>query len=261
LFFVGGYQSPDDTLLVLSQLIPNLGMDQPVFGFRPRWIEGNGDDYASVEEMAREFLAELRTVQPTGPYLLGGHCVGGIAALEVARLLLREGEDVRLMVLLDTERPSPIRTFLTDLHFIRRRVLHIATVLSKIIRPGEGTRSQMIRDLTRRKLKIAPSTESIEHDRFYQAKVRYRRLLYSHTSEKYAGRITLLINEKQARYDKHFGWTGIAQDGLEVHALPGDHTTILTQYGKEVAQAILQCIDNALSEPDARTHRTEAHAS
>jgi len=203
----------------------------------------------------------LRTVQPTGPYLLGGHCVGGIAALEVARLLLREGEEVRLMVLLDTERPTPIRTFLTDLHFIRRRVLHISRVLSKIIRPGGGTRAQMIRDLTRRKLRIAPSTESIEDDRFYQAKVRYRRLLYSHTSEKYAGRITLLINQKQARYDKHFGWTGIAQDGLEVHALPGDHTTILTQYGKEVAQAILHCIDNALSEPDVRTHRTEAHAS
>jgi amino acid adenylation domain-containing protein len=261
LFFVGGYQSPDDTLLVLSQLIPNLGMDQPVFGFRPRWIEGNGDDYASVEEMAREFLAELRAVQPTGPYLLGGHCVGGIAALEVARLLLREGEEVGLMVLLDTERPTRIRTFLTDLHFIRRRVLHIATVLSKIIRPGDGTRGQMIRDLTRRKLKIAPSTESLEEGRFYQAKVRYRRLLYSHTSEKYPGRITLLINEKQARYDKNFGWTGIARDGLEVHPLPGDHTTILTQYGKEAARVILHCIDNALVKSDEQAHRTEAHAS
>jgi amino acid adenylation domain-containing protein len=261
LFFVGGYQSPDDTLLVLSQLIPNLGMDQPVFGFRPRWIEGNGEDYASVEEMAREFLAELRTVQPTGPYLLGGHCVGGIAALEVARLLLREGEEVALMALLDTERPTPVRTLLMDLHFIQRRVRHIARVLSKIIRPGDGTRSQMIRDLTRRKLKIAPSTESIADDRFYQAKVRYRRLLYSHTSAKYAGRITLLVNEKQARHDKSFGWTGIAQDGLELHALPGDHTTILTRYGKEVARVILHCIDNALAKYDEQAHRTEADAS
>jgi thioesterase domain-containing protein len=261
LFFVGGYQSPDDTLLVLSQLIPNLGMDQPVFGFRPRWIEGNGEDYASVEEMAREFLAELRTVQPTGPYLLGGHCVGGIAALEVARLLLREGEEVALMALLDTERPTPVRTLLMDLHFIQRRVRHITRVLSKIIRPGDGTRSQMIRDLTRRKLKIAPSTESIADDRFYQAKVRYRRLLYSHTSAKYAGRITLLVNEKQARHDKSFGWTGIAQDGLELHALPGDHTTILTRYGKEVARVILHCIDNELAKYDEQAHRTEADAS
>jgi thioesterase domain-containing protein len=221
LFFVGGYQSPDDTLLVLSQLIRNLGMDQPVFGFRPRWIEGHGDDYASVEEMAREYLDELRAVQPTGPYLLGGHCVGGIAALEVARLL-QEGEEVRLMVCLDTERPTPIRTILTDLYFMGKRVRHVAAVLSEIIHPGDGGRVRTIRELLHRKLKIAPSTQSREMDRFYQAKVRYRRLLYSHTSEKYPGRITLIVNEAQARRDRNLGWTGIAQGGLDVYTAPGD---------------------------------------
>jgi amino acid adenylation domain-containing protein len=87
IFFVAGYQNPDDTLLSLSQLIHRLGVDQPLFGLRPRWIEGN-EGYATVDEMAREFLAELRVVQPTGPYVLGGHCVGGVAALEVAQLLL-----------------------------------------------------------------------------------------------------------------------------------------------------------------------------
>ena len=56
LFMVAGYQNPDDTFLALSQLAPHLGMDQPLFGLRPRWIEGN-DGYATVEEMAREFVA------------------------------------------------------------------------------------------------------------------------------------------------------------------------------------------------------------
>src|ERR1051326_6694984 len=41
LFLVAGYQGPDDTLLVLSRIIPHLGSDQPVYGFKPRWIEGN----------------------------------------------------------------------------------------------------------------------------------------------------------------------------------------------------------------------------
>ena len=90
-FFVAGYQDPDDALLVLSRFVPYLGSDQPVFGFRPRWIEGAGEPYASVEEAAREFLVELRTVQPDGPYLLGGHCVGGIIALEMARKLIQAG--------------------------------------------------------------------------------------------------------------------------------------------------------------------------
>jgi amino acid adenylation domain-containing protein len=260
LFFVGGYQSPDDTLLVLSQLIPNLGMDQPVFGFRPRWIEGNGDDYVSVEEMAHEFLAELRAVQPTGPYLLGGHCVGGIAALEVARLLLREGEEVRLMVFLDTDRPSPFRAFLTDLYFMRQRLRHIFEVLAGIIRPGDRARGHIIRDLLHRKLKIAPTLQTREMDRFYQAKVRYRRLLYTHISEKYPGRITLIVNESDARYSRGLGWTGIARDGLDVHVLPGDHTTILTEHGQEVARVILKCMDAALPQPDVQVLPTEVHA-
>ena len=52
--------------------------------------------------MARDYLAELRTVQPHGPYLLGGFSGGGITAYEMARQLLAEGESVPLIVMLDT---------------------------------------------------------------------------------------------------------------------------------------------------------------
>jgi hypothetical protein len=187
LFLVMGYQNPDETLLELAQLIPHFGLDQPLFGFRPRWIEGR-DGYATVEEMAREFVTELRAVQPKGPYLLGGHCVGGIAALEVAQLLLKEGEDVQLMALLDTERPTAKRTFLTDLYFMRQRAGHIMDVLSEIMHAKGATRRALLRKLIRRKLK--------EKDQFYQSKVDYRRLLYSHIPKHYGGRITLIVNEE-----------------------------------------------------------------
>ena len=66
LFMVMGYLSPDRTLLLLSRIIPHLGSDQPVYGFRPRWVEGNREGYSSLEEAAREHIAELRTVQPKG---------------------------------------------------------------------------------------------------------------------------------------------------------------------------------------------------
>lgn len=257
LFFVAGYQNPDDTLLVLSRLIPTLGMDQPVFGFRPRWIEGGREDYTTVEELTGEFLTELRAVQPKGPYLLGGHCVGGIAALELAQLLLREGEEVRLMVFLDTERPSKLRILLTDLFFLRERLSHIVEVMCEIIRPTVKTRGELIGELVRRKFKISPSEQAVANDRFYRSRVRYRRLLYSHTPEPYPGRITLIVNEEQARVDKDLGWTGSVQSGVDVHTISGDHYTMLTHHGKEVAQVILKCIDEALAEPSAQPDRTE----
>jgi thioesterase domain-containing protein len=240
-------------------LIPNLVLDQPVFGFRPRWIEGGGDDYATVKELTGEFLTELRAVQPKGPYLLGGHCVGGIAALELAQLLIREGEEVRLMVFLDTERPSALRTFLNDLYFMRGRASHVVQVLGEIIRPVERTRGEIIRGLVRRKFKISPSEQAVATDRFHRSMVRYRRLLYSHAPEQYSGRITLIVNEERARFDRDLGWKGAAQGGVDIHTIAGDHDTMLTHYGKEVAHVILNSIDEALAEPSAQPDRTEVY--
>jgi amino acid adenylation domain-containing protein len=248
LFFVAGYHNPDDTLLVLSQLIPKLGVDQPVFGFRPRWIEGSNEDYKSVGEMASEFLAELRATQPKGPYLLGGHCVGGIAALEVAQLLIEQGEEVKLLIFLDTERPSPWRIVLTDLFYTWVRMKHIFDIVSEILRPQHSARKDTIRDLASRKLGIATSEEVREAGRFYRAKVRYRRLLYSHTPAPYPGRINLIVNQKQARYDKDLGWSNNSVGRLDVHVLPGDHTTLLSDYSDKIAQVMRRSIDQALGE-------------
>lgn len=245
-FFIAGHQHPDDTLLVLSRLIPHLGPDQPVFGFRPRWVEGDDDGYATVEEIARDYLAELREVQPSGPYLLGGYCVDGIAALEIARLLEQEGEQVRLLVLLDTERPTTTRVVRKDMFYIREKLEHMAQVLADILRARSQERRGMIRSLAARKLGISSSAEDRERDRFYQCKVRYRRLLYSHVPQPWSGHIVLIANEEQSHGDRDFGWTGFSVGRLDIHAVPGGHDTILTEHGRQVAHIILRSIHDAL---------------
>jgi amino acid adenylation domain-containing protein len=242
LFFVAGYLNTDDTLMVLSQLIPTLGRDQPVFGFKPRWIDG-GTDYTSIEEMVGEFITELRAVQPHGPYLLGGQCVGGIAALEVARRLIHEGEQVKLMILLDTERPTKTRMLRTGMFFVRERVNHVLSVLSELLRTNHETRMDMIRSLVRRKLGIESSPLQ-EASLFYQAKVRYRRLLYRHEPQKYPGHVAVIVNQEQANFEPDLGWTGFSQS-LELHTVPGDHFTMLPKHATEVAHLILKSIAGA----------------
>jgi hypothetical protein len=44
--------------------------------------------------MAKLYTSELRTLFPRGPYRLGGHCIGGLIAIEMARLLRAQGERV-----------------------------------------------------------------------------------------------------------------------------------------------------------------------
>ena len=124
----------DDTLRVLSRLIPHLGLDQPVYGFQPRWLDGHSERYSGAEEAASEFLAELRAVQPKGPYLLGGDCAGGIVAFAMAQELLRQGEEVRLLVMFDTHRPTALSALGLRLYHAWRRGQHILNVIGQIIR-------------------------------------------------------------------------------------------------------------------------------
>jgi len=59
----------------------------------------------SIEEMAAFYVGEVRRSQPNGPYLLGGLCAGGVIAFEMASQLVRAGESVELVVLLDAATP------------------------------------------------------------------------------------------------------------------------------------------------------------
>lgn len=251
LFFAGGYQSKDDTLLVLSRFIPYLGQDQPVFGLRPRWIEGTGEAYASVEEAASEFLAELREIQPKGPYLLGGHCVGGIIAFEMARQLIETGEKVNLLALLDVECPSAYRAALANLRLMSRRAIHIADVLTRMARARGEVRKTLIRNIFQRKFRGKQNSGQIVatlDNSFYENKVEYRRLAYKHKVKQYPGRITLFVNDLQYRFDKYMGWKGVAREGLSIHRVSGDHDTILSVHGEEFAKLLLKCLNSANAE-------------
>jgi thioesterase domain-containing protein/acyl carrier protein len=249
LFLVMGYLSPDRTLLLLSRIIPHLGSDQPVYGFRPRWVEGNREGYSSLEEAAREHIAELRTVQPKGPYLLGGYCLEGIVAFEMAQQLMLEGEEVALLALIDTERPTPMRTFRENLRFASRRTEHILGVISEVIRLDGRSRARAVRDLLGRKFRtIRPKrAEGLLPDDLYHLRMSYRRLMYRYSPKHYPGRITLIVNEQQYRSAKEMGWKAASTGGLVIRKTAGGHVTLLTQYGRELAQLLLGCIDDALS--------------
>jgi amino acid adenylation domain-containing protein len=243
-FFITGYQNSDDTLQFLTPLIQYFGKDQPVFGFRPRWTFG-GADYESVEEMAREFLKEMRAVQPHGPYLLGGMCVGGIAALELARVLMEEGEQIQLMLLVDTERSGPETLRAAERNYIRRRMRHMREVLGTIAHAEKREKVRMVRTLFRRKMGWEDDPAIVEQDRYYQSKMRYWRMLYAHCPRRYPGRLMLIVNEEQHRLSPDLGWTGFGEGGLAIQMSPGTHETLFTEHRKAVAETILQCIDEA----------------
>ena len=254
LFLITGYVDEDDTLRILSNLIPHLGPDQPLCGLRPRWLDGHSPQYSSVAEMRDEYLRELRAFQPEGPYYLLGDCVGGVVAVEMARTLLEQGDEVALLVLLDTERPRFHSFLLNEVMRLWDRGHHVASVLRQFLRPTEGTRSQAISDVMRRKLRRAglskhPITAT---DHIYQKRVEYQRLLKKHRLKRYPGRIRLIVSEDVYRFVGLLGWNGFADGGVEVSRTPGNHQTFRAQYSREFGQQLRRCIDLARSEREKR---------
>ncbi len=72
-----------------------------VHQFDDHWDDGRLSPRTSVNGMADQYLAELQTISPHGPYLLGGYSIGAAVSLVMARRLMAAGEDVDLLFLLD----------------------------------------------------------------------------------------------------------------------------------------------------------------
>ena len=84
-----------------------LGDDQPVWVFQARGLDGISEPHATIEAMVDDYVAEVRSVRPHGPYFLGGLCVGGFIAAAMARALAAAGETVLPLLMLDP--PNRVR--------------------------------------------------------------------------------------------------------------------------------------------------------
>ena len=88
---------------------------QPFYGIEPEGLDGRKFQHTTVEEIAANYLSEIRKVQPHGPYCFGVYCFGGIVAYEMAQQLLRQGEPAALVVLFTAELrfhrkvPAPVK--------------------------------------------------------------------------------------------------------------------------------------------------------
>jgi len=83
-----------------------LGKDQPVYALQARGLDGNIVKNESLEDIATAYLKEIRSLQPDGPYILGGFCFGGLVALEAAQQLQAAGQKVKLVVMVQTTHPE-----------------------------------------------------------------------------------------------------------------------------------------------------------
>lgn len=109
----GGSQRPlfcihgmNGNVLNFREIATELGADQPFYGLQARGLNEIEEPSERIEEMASDYIREIQSIQPVGPYQLAGYSGGGLVAFEMARQLLEAGDEVSLLAMLDTFTPA-----------------------------------------------------------------------------------------------------------------------------------------------------------
>ncbi|MCY7886185.1 non-ribosomal peptide synthetase DhbF [Bacillus spizizenii] len=82
-------------------LMTNIGTDYPIYGLQARGIGQREELPKTLDDMAADYIEQIRTVQPKGPYHLLGWSLGGNVVQAMATQLQNQGEEVSLLVMLD----------------------------------------------------------------------------------------------------------------------------------------------------------------
>ena len=120
---VGGY------VLFYSDLVRHLRPRQPVYGLQAVGLDGDQPPLKRVEDMASLYIDEIRSIQPQGPYFLGGFCLGIYIAIEMARQLQEQGQKVPLLVSFNP--PGHERTVTSFVGGIQLHLKHLSQMHAK----------------------------------------------------------------------------------------------------------------------------------
>jgi amino acid adenylation domain-containing protein len=241
-FLVPGGDGGKNILIVYAKLVYLLGQERPVYGFQARGWDGIQNPHNTVEAMATDYIKEIRTVQPEGPYLLGGECIGGVVALEMAQQLVAQGQKVELLVFLDTALPTLPR----ELRYHVERFFQIPRIsyhLRKLQSLSEGERlTYIFNQASKVKEKLAEDSLSRHLKKVGK---NYIKIIKHYRPRTYPGRITWLVTEGFSPKAQNQEWNHLAIGGLEIHQIPGTHNSYLGNNVQTTAERLKACLDEA----------------
>lgn len=244
-------------------LSKRLGEDYPFYALEDT-LEQDKPEIISVQETATRYLQEIRKVQPNGPYLLGGHCYGGVLAFEIAQQLQKQGQTVGLLVIIDailSEKPIE-STDSDDAKFL----LRIAESIKTESNINFAVPFEELRDLplTEQLNLINKNANFIFSDAEIQDFLRYYKLFKAHVQAMrnyippvYPQSITLFRASEEIIHDfdnpewytddPSLGWGKCSSQPIQVIDVPGDHFSIFVEpHIQELAKQLKICIDNSV---------------
>jgi thioesterase domain-containing protein len=227
---VPDYELTDAQFFIHTRLIGALGSDRPVYGLRTLGLGGRMEGYPTLEQMAAEYATIMQSVQPRGPYLIAGFCVGGVVAYELARQLAA-AEAVSL-ILFDTSFPSEkhhrlLSDIIQDEHEQRRRSAknRLRKLLNIFVINGwklHRTVGELASGLSSH-LRYRRSSQNRAYERFQNEKEHLYKLVCGYRPGPYRSKLVLVATDDLVKDGLERGWDTVAAGGLEFHYVPGTH--------------------------------------
>jgi FkbH-like protein len=269
----------DGETMLYRNLALCLKRDHAVYGLRPHSRPGVPMAHTRIEEMAAFYIDRMRSVQPHGPYLVGGLCAGGVIAFEIALQLQRMGEKVGLVALVDAAdvkaRLKTWRSVSRRLHNFsssmvqnrstrfHRRVLSVVTkslrkaknlgayLLEHQVKTlGEEIRARRLRSYLDQGWSLPLSLQQIPVRTVYLFAEKNYQPSGTFDGELLVLRATSGEDEDEPyaeRYeDPSLGWATRSTRGVRVRDIPGGHSSMLQEpHVRTLAHQLQLSIDEA----------------
>jgi amino acid adenylation domain-containing protein len=232
LFLIHGAEG---NVLLYNRLSQELGMDQPIYGLQSRGLDGREPMETDFESMAAKYLEEIKAVQPNGPYYLGGYCLGGTIALEIAQQLKKAGDEVALLAMIETynihSRP-PVSIPLKLIHKAQNLYFQLRNLLLSLSMGTSKFFTEKYRvEIGRLKVKCDILFSRLINQFHPGRRLGYQHLRIQVVNDKaeeayrpapYDGKIVLFRTKDYYRQfnDPCFGWGGVAKQGVAVVEMP-----------------------------------------
>ncbi|MCE7984892.1 MAG: amino acid adenylation domain-containing protein [Caldilinea sp. CFX5] len=247
----GGY------VIYLYQLARCLGADQPFYGLQAAGLDGDEAPHSTIEAMAAYYIDALRTVQPEGPYYLGGHSLGGWVAFEMAQQLQQQGQTVALVAIIDTPAPELAHFVDQSAWDDARWLVELSYRIKHLLAPTLAVSYDALQPLTAEEqltylqtqlaaVNLFPAEAGLEQlQRLLEIFKAHSQVRYTIPATAIATPLALFRTQtefgpdQEASDDSHFielanpvadsAWGWAAYGPTTVHLLPGDHLSILNE--------------------------------
>lgn len=240
----GGVQPPlflapaaGSTPLSMFKLARSLEPQRTIYALEYPGMQDGQSEYESVEELALAYAGEIRRIQKSGPYLLGGHCFGGIIAHAIGTIMEAAGEKVAALVLLETIAPldDSVRA---DLEATEEQV-RLSPTLGAAKHALHAIFEQSRRQLERLPPEISEPLIQLSWKQTLAGSI-YR-------AKPIDAEIILVRTQKHPR-EIFLAWKQLGLQGLTEHTIPGDALSMLSPPLVDIVAAQLSGLNTALEQ-------------